>query len=261
MKNYNENNNNKEETKELKLNMQTKDISNLTIYKPNRTFKKNIKNDNEGKKQVNKEKSVKNKQYNKNRIVKLPLLSHNIKNVLKNKTPNDILKKTINNKENEKISFNIKTKIVNKKGKSINIKSKHKIKHGSKKTKLKKISFIEKEKGNKLVPIGEEAGFEDDIKKYENFEENNFENFNNDDKIINNNENNVQGQINNKFAFFHFYESNNLYIFIKNSRTEELFQQNLNLKNNDNYEIIEDIFYPQHINQELINMEVCQSAS
>ena len=244
MKNNNTNNNNKEVTKELKLNNQIKDISNLTIIKPNQIYKKNIKNDNECEKQINKEKSVKNKKFNKNGIIKLPPLSHNIQNVLKNKTPNDIIKKTINNKENEKISFNIKTKIVNKKGKSIDIKSKHKIKHGSKKTKLKKISFIEKEKGNKLLPIGEEAGFEDDIKKYENFEENNFENFNNDDKIIINNENNVQGQINNKFAVFHFYESNNLYIFIKNSKIEELFQQNVNLKNNNNYEIIEDISLP-----------------
>ena len=49
---------------------------------------------------------------------------------------------------------------------------------------------------------------------------------------------------NDLFSVFHFIKSNNLYIFIKNSKTEEYFKNNNNLKKNPIYEIIENIELP-----------------
>ena len=49
---------------------------------------------------------------------------------------------------------------------------------------------------------------------------------------------------NDLFSVFHFIKSNNLYIFIKNSKTEEYFKKNNNLKKNNVYEIIENIELP-----------------
>ena len=49
---------------------------------------------------------------------------------------------------------------------------------------------------------------------------------------------------NDLFSVFHFIKSNNLYIFIKNSKTEEYFKKNNNLQNNNVYEIIENIELP-----------------
>ena len=48
----------------------------------------------------------------------------------------------------------------------------------------------------------------------------------------------------NLFSFFHFMKSNNLYIFIKNSKTEETFKKNNNIRQNNIYEILEDIELP-----------------
>ena len=169
--------------------------------------------------------NLKIRKCNKNLQIKLPLLSYNGRNNIINKTPQKI--KIKNN--NEKTQLIIKNKALNK-GKWINYK---KSKRKKSKSKSEKISFLVGE--NNII------NEEDEENNPENLENNNdLKNLN----IINKENNNIQYDKNKKYLVFHFFQTNNLFIFIKNSKIEEIFKQNPKIKNNENYEIIEDFSFP-----------------
>ena len=46
------------------------------------------------------------------------------------------------------------------------------------------------------------------------------------------------------YSLFHFFKSNNLYIFIHNSKTREIFKNNKSAQKNENYEILEEVELP-----------------
>ena len=235
MKNFNEKKNKIEEIKQFQLKQITRESSKISMKKQKEDCKQNPK--------LRSVKNSKNKNKNKNEVKLPPLTYMNMtKNSLRNLEPTNIIKRNIKIQENEKMSHNTKNRLIKRKETISCSKNNHKVKKISiKKKKSKKLSVIEKEK---KIFIGEEAGFEEDNKKYENIGENNFENpINNDDKIINI-DNNNQEQTNNKYTIFHFFESNNIYVFIKNSKIEELFKYNSYLKKNSKYEIIEDASFP-----------------
>ena len=174
-------------------------------------------------KTINDDNNLNIKKFNKFPQIKLPPLSHNGRNKIKNKTPHEI---TIKN-NNEKTNSSIKNKTINKE-KWIHYK---KSKSKKSKSKSERISFFVKE--NYII------NEEDEEKNPENLENNNdVENLN----IISSNIN--KDEINKKFLVFHFFQTNNLFIFIKNSKIEDIFKQNPKIKNNDIYEIIEDFSFP-----------------
>ena len=210
--------NNKEtdkNVKDLKLKKHPRKFSKLHINSKAFIKKSNIserKFDNESKLKI---------KNNKLEEIKLPLLSYNPKNIKINNSP-----------EKNKV----RSKTLNKKGR----KGKDKKKYSSitsKKSLLQKSNRLNK---------GEDF-------EIENNEENNNTNEiigkNNEEEKLNNNEidfNEIipEEQIKSKYSVFHFFKTGNLFIFIKNSKIDELFQQNSNLKKNDFYEILEDFTFP-----------------
>ena len=219
------NNDKKEEGKDLKLKQYSKKKSNLHSNSRPFIIKKfnyNIISE----RKTSDEPNLKSKIYNNIGEIKLPLLSYNQKNFDINRSPKVKINKT------NKV---IKSKTITKKGIKIKHNNKLSIKHSSRK--INKISFIQRE--NKFK-IGEEIGVEDKNESFQNNDNNNeCENLN---KIIENNE--QEEQINNKYTVFHFYKTDNIFIFIKSSKTEEFFKQNPNLKKNNNYEILENFSFP-----------------
>ena len=169
----------------------------------------------------NNQSSLISKKTKKNSQTRLPPLTHNRKKTIINNIPREAKLKLNNYKETneiEKVTSKIKNKTINK-GKCVNHKN-------LQKKQLEKAATIDNNNDNKII-INEESEYEDKDKDKDKRSE----------KIekINNNKNNY---------VFHFHQSNNLFIFIKNSKTEDLFNQKPNLKNNENYEIITDFSFP-----------------
>ena len=236
MKITNENNKNiEEEIKGALLNKNPKNYSNISnrSYHFRKTSNNNFTTE---RKAINKINLVSSKsKSNKYCDIKLPLLS-NGKNILEN-TPNNIIKNI------HKIKNKGKTKIKNFSTKVRNTKSKYKIKSKSimKNEKLNKLSFTHNEK---ILNLGEGEAIEDEDK-------NNIENINelnnlniNKENVINKEIDDTQNEINKSYSVFHFFQTNNLFIFVKNSKTKELFTKNPKFKSNNNYEIIEEVFLP-----------------
>ena len=67
----------------------------------------------------------------------------------------------------------------------------------------------------------------------------------NEEENTNQNENIIQKEPNNIFSVFHFFKTDNIYFFIKNSKIDNLFTENPNLKSNKKYEILENFTLPQ----------------
>ena len=231
MKNYDTiNGKNIEEKKELK--QLTKESSIISLMKSKGNSKRNQK--------LTSYKNFKKRNQSINNV-KLPPLSHISKNLTRSIIQNNIIKRNIKRtkfQENEKMGNTTKNRSTKKKRKisfSTNI---NKVKlNSNKKKKVEKLSIIANE--NKII-FGEEAVFEDT--KYVSCKDNNYENLiNHEEKIINIDNNNQEQK---KYAIFHFFESNNIFIFIKNSKIEELFKINSYLKKNEKYEILEGVSLP-----------------
>ena len=172
--------------------------------------------------------------------MKLPPLSYDKRSTIINNISNNynssVKNNNFKNKKNEKINMKIRTKTLNKNG--LWIENNNKYKSKSNKKEIKKIL-----KDN-IYNLDEETRYEDEEKKLENIEENcDYEDSNIMNKIIINKDIIIETE-NKNFSVFHFFKTNNLFIFIKNSKFDELIQQNPNLKKNNNYEIMEDCSLP-----------------
>ena len=212
MKNNNETDKN---VKDLKLKKHPRKFSKLHIN--SKTF---IKKNNISERKFDNESNLKIKN-NKLKEIKLPLLSYNPKNIIINNSP-----------ENNKI----RNKTLNKKGK----KKKDKKKYSSINSKM---SILQK---SNRINMGEDVESENNG---ENNKTNEYIEKNYEEEKLNNNEKDIndiipEEQIKSKYSVFHFFKTGNLFIFIKNSKIDEIFQNNSNFKVNDFYEILEDFSFP-----------------
>ena len=161
---------------------------------------------------------------NRNNKINIDKKFNDIKLTLVNKSliPNKNRNLTI--KRSEIKSFIFKKKDSNMEKKIFDLNRKYKIKLGTTKLKFKNLSISSKD----TKFISEEG---------KDMEEKN-KDLETDSQNININKENKS------FSVFHFIKSNNLFIFIKNSKIEVSFKNNPNLKNNKEYEIIEDYDFP-----------------
>ena len=188
---------------------------------------------------IHKRKDVNESINNKKIKMKLPLLSYDIKNIRDKNVKKISHELNIKNKNLKNIKSNskIKNKTLNKKGLLIDCNHKY-----ISKSNKKELKNLRKEN---ILNLDEETNFEDEDKKLDNIEENcDFEGSNFIDNNINNKENIFETDNNKNFSVFHFIKSKNLFIFIKNSKFDELFMKSQNLKKNNNYEIIENCSFP-----------------
>ena len=227
MKKTNENNKNIEEIKGLKIIKNTRHVS-IKFNEPNhfrKTYKKEFMSN---KKTIDIINLISSKS-NKFSDIKLPPLSM-VKNINKN------------SRNIKKIKSKEKTRTKTFRTKEKYIKSKNKVKSKSimKNEKLNILSYTFND--NKLnLDVGETI--EEENKNFiENINESN--NLNINENINNKETDDAQNEVNKIYSVFHFFQTNNLFLFVKNQKIEELFMKNPQMKKNNYYEIIEDIFLP-----------------
>ena len=180
---------------------------------------------------INLQTSLSKKEYNriftfnnKNSRIDNSKKPNEIKLTLANKNiiPNKFRNLTFKRSEMKSFIFKRKGSKLEKKIFDSNIKNKLKL--SKTKTKFKNLSISSKE--TKLIS---EEGKE--------LEENNNDIETDIRNVLINKENKLH-------SFFHFIKSNNLFIFINNSKIDYLFNNNPNLKKNNDFEIISDFDFP-----------------